>query len=373
MHLRSRAAVAALATASLTAVLVPAAAASPPASGDHPHRPWHRTLTTEVLAPFQLAVNHGRVWVADGATATVSEVVGKHLKPVAHGLPGEGSDVAGLAVNARATSFAFTSSTADHSLTNLTIKTSGKPDVVADLAAYEATANPDGGQRYGLPASANQCAKDFIEMATGGPATYHGVTDSHPYAVASLADGAWAVADAGGNDILKVSATGDVSTLAVLPVQRTTFTEAMVSALGGPSCLVGLTYNFEAVPTDVEIGAGGTMWVSTLPGGPEDPSLGARGSVYVLGKHGGAAVKVAGGFLGATNLAIARDGTLLVTEYFAGKVTKIRANGTRSVYVKAANAVSIETDGGYAYVGRTATFGPTGPTGPGSIERYRLP
>ncbi len=44
--------------------------------------------------------------------------------------------------------------------------------------------------------------------------------DSHPYAVASLGDGSWAVADAGGNDILKVDSRGHVSVIAVLPPSR---------------------------------------------------------------------------------------------------------------------------------------------------------
>ena len=41
-----------------------------------------------------------------------------------------------------------------------------------------------------------------------GPATYNGIIDSHPYAVANAPDGGWYVADAAGNDILKVSAVG---------------------------------------------------------------------------------------------------------------------------------------------------------------------
>lgn len=376
MHVSARVTVAALATVSLSVALIPGASATPSssASGPHPSRPWHRTLTTDVLFPFQLAVNKGDVWVADGATVTVSKVVAGHLVPVAHGLPGRGSDVAGLAVSADGASLAYTSSKADHSVTTLTIKTTGKADVVANLAAYEATANPDGGVRYGLRWDASTCAKDFIKMISGGPAAYHGIADSHPYAVASLGGGAWAVADAGGNDVLKVSATGAVSTLAVLPPQTTIFTKAMAAALGAPSCMVGESYNFEPVPTDVEVGSGGAMWVSSLPGGPEDPSLGARGSVYRIGKMGGAATKVAGGFLGATNLAIAPDGTLFVAELFAGKVTKIRPSGDRSTYVNLAAPSSIEASGGYAYVGTLAQIDGSGTVvAPGTIQRFRLP
>lgn len=371
MHVSSRVAVAALATASLTLSLAPGALASSGGAGDRPQRPWHRNLTTDVLFPFQLAVHASHVWVADGATKTVSEVVDGHLVEVARGLPGKNSDVAGVAVSSDGTSLAYTSSNGSHSLTTLTIKTKGQPDVVADLAAYEASANPDAGVTYGLQGPSNPCARSFFRMVTGGPATYSGAVDSHPYAVASLGGGAWAVADAGGNDVLRVSATGEISTIAVLPAQKSTFTAAQVAALGAPSCIVGETYAFEPVATDVEVNAAGAMWVSSLPGGPEDASLGARGSVFSI--SGGVATKVAGNFLGATNLAVSGNGTLFVTEYFAGKVTKIRPNGDRSVYLKAANPVAIEVSNGYAYVGRTATFGPSGVTAPGSIDRYRLP
>ena len=47
-----------------------------------------------------------------------------------------------------------------------------------------------------------------------------------------------------------------------------------------PACVVGEEYAFEPVPTDVEFGPDGWLYVSSLPGGPEDASLGARGAVF---------------------------------------------------------------------------------------------
>lgn len=38
----------------------------------------------------------------------------------------------------------------------------------------------------------------------------------------------------------------------------------------------GAPHNFEPVPIDVEIGDDGMLYVSTLPGGPEGPELGAH-------------------------------------------------------------------------------------------------
>ena len=124
------------------------------------------------------------------------------------------------------------------------------------------------------------------------------------------------VADAGGNDLLKVDNKGHVSTLAVLPRQPVTLTAGVATALGLPDCVVGAVYNFEAVPTDVEVTNHGFV-VSLLPGGPEDPSLGPQGSVYFV--HGHHAHKIAGGLSGATNIALAPHGRIFVTELYAGR------------------------------------------------------
>ncbi len=55
-------------------------------------------------------------------------------------------------------------------------------------------------------------------------------------------------------------------------------TKESAAALELPDCVVGVTYAFEPVPTDVEVGKDGYLYVTTLPGGPESPALGARGS-----------------------------------------------------------------------------------------------
>lgn len=90
------------------------------------------------------------------------------------------------------------------------------------------------------------------------------------------------------NAILKVDAgSGDVSTVAVLPPRPAVVpagTRIPIDMAGGtvevPACVVGHDYAFEPVPTDVEIGPDGWLYVSSTPGGPEDPSLGARGAIF---------------------------------------------------------------------------------------------
>lgn len=54
-----------------------------------------------------------------------------------------------------------------------------------------------------------------------------------------------------------------------------------MSGLGLDPCFVGRTYWFEPVPTDIEVGRGGQLYVPSLLGGPEGDELGARGSTKI--------------------------------------------------------------------------------------------
>ena len=132
----------------------------------------------------------------------------------------------------------------------------------------------------------------------------------------------------------------------------------------GPARLRGgdKTYAFEAVPTDVEVGKDGWLYVSTLPGGPEDPSLGARGRVYRVDPRTGKNQLIARGFAGATNLALGKRGEIYVTELFAGRISVIK-HGEVKPYVTLPGALSVETDRkGNLWAG-------TGITGPSSIVK----
>ncbi len=93
-----------------------------------------------------------------------------------------------------------------------------------------------------------------------------------------------------------------------------------------PDCAVGLTYNFEPVPTDVELGPDGKLYVTVLPGGPESPSLGNRGKVYRVDPSSGATDVVVAGLLTATGLAVAGNGDIYVNELFAGRVNRLRGD-----------------------------------------------
>ncbi len=273
--------------------------------------------TTLVAETFRGAVSHV------STSGEVSEVVlGEPVVAAAHGVAG---------------TIVYTISGDQGSLLKRQTR-SGRQDVLADLLAYEKQANPDQVNTYGLVEASQECVTawetlrqntppDAPPEAQLPPAVYTGadIAESNPYAIAVTATGTY-VADAAANAILRVDRQGRVSTVAVLPPQPATppagfFTES----LGLPEC-EGQTYVFEPVPTDVEV-RGRTLVVSTLPGGPEDPSLGARGSVYTVDRFTGRTSLLGGGLLGATDVAVSPRGTVYATELFANRVSRVTPSG----------------------------------------------
>lgn len=345
----------------------PASASSQHSSARHQaaKHPWTRTLDDTVIAPFQLAITGHNVFATDGFTGTVAKYdLAGHKKIIAS----PGGETAGIDVAPDGRTYAYTGTDAAGAYLKI-VGTHGSRRV--DLGAYEASHNPDGNVTYGVIAGGNPCANAVLGQMTGGQATYKGVVESHPYAVAWMGGGNWAVADAAGNDILKVSSSGRVSTVAVLPTQPLKITAAMASSLGLPSCVVGVTYAFEPVPTDVE-SMYGQLWVSTLPGGPEDASLGARGKVYVVNPWLGRSHMVAGGFLGATNLAVRPNGTIYVTELFAGKITGINWF-KRWTVISVPRPLAVEVHGSSLWFATMADvdFETGKVNGPGSIQQLK--
>ena len=200
----------------------------------------------------------------------------------------------------------------------------GEVKTIANTYDYESDHNPDGGQTYGFQGLSAECAANFPPDA--GILPYTGIVDSHPYAITTV-NGGWLIAEAAGNDILFVDWKGNVKTVAVLPpAAPITVSEEAATANELPPCVVGAQFVAEPVPTDVEVGPHGQLYVSSLPGGPEDPSLGARGSVYKVNPWNGKVKLVATGFAGATNLAVSPWGTIYVSELFGGQISKVVGN-----------------------------------------------
>ncbi|WP_051276308.1 ScyD/ScyE family protein [Marmoricola sp. URHB0036] len=343
--------------AAVSAALALAASAAAPASAKPTSEA--RTLDSSVLAPFQIAVRGGTVWWTDGFKGTVTRLKSGKKSIIVSG----GAE--GVAVSGKKLAYSVTTD----KTSRVVVRRPGRKPQVIKVRRFEAVHNPDGNVHYGIIKNYNQCAADFLTSEPGSPpARYTGVVDSHPYQLASLPGGAWAVAEAAGNDILRISRTGRISVVALLPRQPITFTQAQADALGAPDCLVGVRYAFEPVPTDVERDSHGNLWVSVLPGGPEGPALGARGAVYKITRHG-KVIRIHGGFNGATNLAVWNN-QVYVAELFGGRISTIR-NGKLVTVRSLAQPVSVEATKYKLFVGQLAPTDDQGnPTGPGHVLRF---
>lgn len=202
----------------------------------------------------------------------------------------------------------------------------GTPRTIADLLAFETEENPDGGTTYGFVGLDDACTATLPPFLQ----PYTGLVDSHPYGSVT-ARGVTFVADAGANAITAVVEGHRPRTIAVLPPTTVTVTGDMATALELDPCVADHELRLESVPTDVEIGPDNMLYVTTLPGGPEDGSLGANGSLYKVNPWTGTSTRLATGFAGATGLAIAPHGTAYVTELFGGKVTAVSRHGRWTV------------------------------------------
>ncbi|MBA3262923.1 MAG: ScyD/ScyE family protein [Thermoleophilaceae bacterium] len=131
--------------------------------------------------------------------------------------------------------------------------------------------------------------------------------------------------DAGGNNLLRVHGSGEISTVAVFP-------DRLVPAPPG----MGLPDPFpmQAVPTNVVVGPDGALYVSQLTGFPFP--LGAA-NVYRV-EPGSAPELYADDLTNVTDLAFDRHGNLYVVEFAAnglasgdptGALIKIRRDGSR--------------------------------------------
>ncbi|WP_454698070.1 ScyD/ScyE family protein [Arthrobacter humicola] len=156
-----------------------------------------------------------------------------------------------------------------------------------DFASLESNENADGGTRYGFRNLPAECAAQL--PAGMPPASYTGDVDSHPYSIALSGRTAY-VADAGANSVVSVDLrSGDTETVAGL-------------------------------------------YVTTLPGGPEDPRLGARGSVYKVNPDNGRVRLFADDALSPTGLALDDDGDIYVASLFGNGVLRINGDdGQRTV------------------------------------------
>jgi len=131
--------------------------------------------------------------------------------------------------------------------------------------------------------------------------------DSDPYDVVAYRGG-WAVADAGANDLLYVSATGRISILARFPAVAE---QVPAGVFGNPT---PITVEAQAVPTSIAVGPDRALYVGLLRGVPSDPGT---ADIYRV-VPGQQPVIWASGLTTVTAIAFDRQGRLLATEFNTG-------------------------------------------------------
>lgn len=284
----------------------------------------HRAAGGEVLAtnlagPLSAAVaDDGSVYVSANFGGTLLHVVPGSAPTTVYQASGKGAEVGAVSVNGDRLVFAITAK----SKVLMQSIAGAPPKVLANVGAYEKTVNPDAKVVYGFKGISKACAAQLPKQV--GPAQYNGTVDSHPYATETT-DTTVYLADAAGNDILSIADDGTIKRVALIPPTKVKVNAKKAAASGLPQCTIGLTYKFEPVPTDVELGPDGNLYVSSLPGGPEDGSVGAQGRVYKVNPATRKVSRVASGFVSTVDLAVADNGDIYVAQLFIGQISLIKA------------------------------------------------
>ena len=272
-----------------------------------------------------------------GATGSIVRIAGGLAVPLRAGLPSvagtdgaEASGPAGVAAAGRSVVFVVQDThigrtganqfgAAGRRLGTLVSSTgAGRVRVIADLARFEATHDPDRG---------------------AGASSADDVIASDPYSVVAYRGG-YVVADAAANDLLWVSPTGAVRVLAVFGVQHEL---APAGVLGRVARRVAV----QSVPTSVVVGPDGALYVGELTGFPFD-----RGYARVWRVVPGQAPTVyAKGFTNVSAIAFDHRGRLLVLE--------LNRSGLRHTAAPGA-LIRVERSGGRTTLASAGLSWPTG-------------
>lgn len=143
--------------------------------------------------------------------------------------------------------------------------------------------------------------------------------ESNPFGVAALSGGAALVADAAGNDLLHVTDSGQITTVARFKPRKV----RVPKGLGRQAPPAGSKMRSESVPTAVTVGADGYWYVGELRGYPATPGTSAIWRIKPGAKNAvcnpkkprkGPCKKYADGYTSIMAMDGAADGSLVVVE-----------------------------------------------------------
>lgn len=339
-----------------------------PAQADD-RAPEPEVVAGGLIGPLTVAAgNDGDVYVTQTFANTLSSIDGSGTVTNLHTLDGspETAELVGVAYSGGATYHIENDFSGEVPTSHIVRTVDGERTVVSDdLWAYEIANNPDRSLRYGVTNARGSCLDQLtaFEETAGFPiVNYRGIVESHAYQL-EVHDGTIYVADAAANAVVAVDeATGAISTVSVLPGKTIRFTAELEAALEGqlqgldiPDCIVGKRFIAESVPTDVQVGWLGGLYVSTL-GGSAGEVL-PLSSVYWISPDAEYTFEVAGGLRGATGLDVTEDGTVIVAEMFGGRVSAIPHGHNEATTLFEADSPADVAVAGHTVYATTGTFG----------------
>lgn len=358
--------------------------AAPAQAHRSPEPPVPSTVAEGLAGPLALALgDRHELFVTQNFLGALSKIDRRgRVSTVAQMPPGEptpegsSNEIAGVDVSGSSTFHIETDYLAGFSHIVKTTARGKRTVVSRDFLAHEAKTNADGRVKYGFVGLKGQCASDLAALETqiGQRLVrqYRGEDFSHAYQLDVTRHGTY-VADAGANALLKVSPkSGKISTVAVLPPVKVTAGPELMGVLNAtlagmpqlpvgttaPDCLLGKTFVGEPVPTDVEMGRDGQLYVTTLAGvaGESLP----LSHVYKVDPRRGKIRTVAAGLHGTTGVAVASNGTVFAAEMFGGKVSVIKKGSHKATTLFPADSPGdVEVKGNTVYA-TTGVFDQSG-------------
>jgi len=302
-----------------------------------------------LITPLSVAVDtDGTVYAANNFAGLLTKAVPGEEPEVVHEAPGQ--EVGAVSAVDGAVTFATTAMGRKPDARLHRLEADGSLTELSNVWSYEKQANPDGKQTYGFKGLSRKCKRAFPKkMRFLLP--YKGIQESHPYAT-YVDGGTTYLADAAANAIFAVEGES-IRTVAVLPAVKVKATKKAVKRFKLPKCTIGKTLRLEPVPTDVEMGPDGNLYVTSLPGGPEDDSLGMNGAVYRIDLATGKSSRFVEGLLSPVGLAIEPDGTAYVSMLFPSVIMKQELGGQPEVFAEVPFPGDVEYADGYVYASET--------------------
>jgi hypothetical protein len=253
---------------------------------------------------------------SSGSESTVKKITKRGVQTVAKIETVPGSPINGLAALGSKNFFAAAGGQDLAVGAKIYQVTPGGQRLVGDIKSFEINIDPDATE--GLQWKDLQCEEDPTQGFTAGP-------QSNPYHLKAVSGSEVLVADAAGNSLLSVKKNGDIDWVAVFtpPLDDKEEFRIFRPAIGDTS----ITCYVQPVPTSVDIGPDGAMYVGELTGvTPADleapgPTTGLsriwrieKGSSNVICPSDDCKVLV-DGLTSVIDLEFGPDGYLYVVEY----------------------------------------------------------